>query len=184
MFRRSLIVGLLPLLAACDEGAGDRPPTRLVLAQPETVGAAFAVEAQLSGDAAAEGFFPGAAPPEAVRTGSLGTWTQAKGDGAVGEIELRFTFPAGARAFVLPIVNGPSVHGPTGGVLSVEIREGAQTLRALQTPSFPQWGYWLIAVAPKDKDHIITIVVRDSGAGWGQWIAVGAPRAVSLDVAT
>ncbi|MBV8072739.1 MAG: hypothetical protein JO270_22740 [Acidobacteriaceae bacterium] len=82
-----------------------------------------------------------------------------------------FTVPAN-RCLVLPVLTGPSTEHES--VKLVDADTGQRVASAPMQDQSRAWAYWRMPIEPGMKR--LRLLVRDDGAGWGQWIAVSAPR--------
>ncbi len=149
----------------------------------ETVSLAMAAgfpPAELSGEDvqgiwAENGQGPSAEPlPFAARI--VGSW--AGNDAHTGALRWRVVPPSGAW-LLIPYATGPDTAGQ-----SIRVRLAGQTqdlARLDPTPS-GAWRVWNVTVPTPDgaaSTAEIEIIAEDTGAGWGQWLSVAAPRVVS-----
>jgi hypothetical protein len=90
-----------------------------------------------------------------------------------------FTGTMSSSVFSAP-ANGcmilPVLHGPVGDQVSVAIKDaGTGTAimdQILSQEDQQQWKFWRVQVKPAEK---ISIVAKDKGSGWGEWLAVASP---------
>lgn len=81
-----------------------------------------------------------------------------------------FSAPANG-CLVLPVL-----HGPVGDRVSIAVKEagtGTAILNeTLHQDDRQEWKFWRLQLRPGEK---ISIVAKDEGNGWGEWLAVGSP---------
>ncbi len=70
----------------------------------------------------------------------------------------------------------PVLHGPVGDRVSVTVKDaGTGTAivdEILHRDDRQQWKLWRLQLKPGEK---ISVVAKDEGNGWGEWLAVGSP---------
>ncbi|GEO38398.1 hypothetical protein SAE02_25460 [Skermanella aerolata] len=100
-----------------------------------------------------------------------GSWNGS--DANVGNLVLDGLSVPVSRRIVIPVVTGPSSSSLSIAVLDSSGRE----LMRIQPESPMKWAALVIKV-PLDAGATIDLSVDDNGPGWGQWMAIGTPRAV------
>lgn len=128
----------------------------------------------LDGAAGVRGWHAGAgAPPSDPRAG-WGTYTR-QGDAGVGRVSLSVTVAPDVREIAVPLITGPVAEGVIFRVLG----EDGGEIAVLAAPADASgWRLWRIEMAPAARLRQLRIEVEDRGADWGQWAALGAPRAI------
>ena len=103
----------------------------------------------------------------------------AAGDQATGSIAFAITPPPNTD-IVMPFATGPSVRGQS---LEASFPDG--TRARLEVPGDTgdlQWRVSTLSFQDIAKHGgSVTIIAKDAGTGWGQWMAVGAPMATVLN---
>jgi hypothetical protein len=121
---------------------------------------------------------PGTSLPTPFSTSDVYATAKA-GDSALGNITLQVR--AAQRDVVLPFAVGPDASRQS---LSVAYQDG--TSDVLPIPMDSREGTWRLLAIPHDTlmghgGDLVSITARDDGSRWGQWLAVAAPEAVTLD---
>lgn len=123
------------------------------------------------GDVLDGGWFQEVGPPP-IAGSDFGTYG-AKGDLGVGEVELVITLPAHAAALIVPVVTGPA---GTGSVFKVvDMTEGAVVGALEEAPGLGVWRLWALPIPQELNGKQIRVTMSDTGAGWGEWGAIGPP---------
>ena len=162
--------------AVCLLGAHATAPDERIGAPPiardvSILGAAIQARAALSGGWTVNGQHPsaGAFPVDGL---VFGSWSGA--DANQGELTLGpFVAPEGA--FALPFVSGPSTHGQS---ILVKDAETGEIYIRFKPAARVQWSTLVLTIPPDKASRPLLLVATDHGGDWGQWIAVGQPRAV------
>ncbi|MBA0386376.1 hypothetical protein D7U91_00790 [Stenotrophomonas maltophilia] len=172
LYRRSDV----PAVAVPAQDAQEQPQMRgladPILNQTSSIntGAPLQVTAvDLHGDFAHDGYNAEVGQPS-LKTDIYGSWT-AKGDAGIGHASLSFLVPAGVDAIAVPVLTGPSATHAR-----FEVSDNEQTIDQLSdSPGLGHWRLWAVPVSAQSEPRTITINVTDSGNGWGEWTAIGAP---------
>ena len=105
--------------------------------------------------------------------------TAKAGDAATGQ--MNFTVDPGRSDIGLPFAVGPDA---THQNLSIAFPDGTATDVAIPK-DMPESSWHILAIPhetiARHGGAPLTITARDDGSGWGQWLAVAAPEAVTLD---
>jgi hypothetical protein len=131
---------------------------------------------ETTGSAEPDGFFPGVRKFRPSHLVPMRVWgTRPASDADTGAITLRTGPLCGTVA--LPYVTGPALSGlrvtversaPDGGLVSEQV--------AGLAPSTDHWSM-IVVSAPREYCSDYVFIAEDAGRGWGQWIAIGTPRA-------
>jgi hypothetical protein len=145
------------------------PGERIAEATPTRIGPALTGgPAAIQGSWTPNGYYPEAGPAP-VDGPVYGSWSGS--DANVGTLRLG-PYQVQSPALVgIPVVTGPSTGGLSLQVLNAKTGQPAASLKPF--PVHEKW--WLWNVKP---DTPIEIVAEDTGSGFGQWFAIGAPHYV------
>jgi hypothetical protein len=103
----------------------------------------------------------------------FGSWVGA--DANMGVLTFG-PFTPKSDSFVLPLVTGPDTHGLA---ISVVDASNDLVLVSFRPRVRREWSWLVITLPASPTSHPIRLVVTDHGADWGEWLAVGAPRALA-----
>lgn len=159
-----------------DEGASRGEWSAIALqfqsAPLEQLGEALGdIPVKVSGDWVKDGYYPGSGRPP-VKTSIIGSWVRSDAD--TGTIRIGPFRTASLDAIALPILTGPVSKKLS--VVVVDARSGATIAQLSPPPVFTKWRAWKI-VLPR-RAMRLEIIVKDEGAEWGEWLAVGMPHAL------
>lgn len=160
----------------CLVGARPAPPVETVGAPPReadvaVAGAPIEGKVALSGGWTPNGYHVSAGTPP-FDGPVFGSWSGAdanEGEATVGP----FTAPQGA--FALPLVTGPSTHGQS---IVVKDAETGEVYIRFRPAVRIQWRSLVLTLPPEKAARPLLLVAMDRGSEWGQWMAIGQPRAV------
>jgi hypothetical protein len=123
----------------------------------------------------ANGFYPEVGlPPGGSRC--FGSWIGPMGDTNTGTLHMGPVELEEGLTLGIPVVTGPVTQG-----LSVSVKDhdnGAELARLEPPPVLAVWKLWQVDL-PKNRKLSLDIFASDQGAGYGQWIAIGVPRAIN-----
>jgi hypothetical protein len=102
-----------------------------------------------------------------------GSWVGQ--DSNVGHITLAGLSVPPSRRIVIPFVMGPS---PSNLFITIHDPSGREIMR-FQPEATMNW-VALIVELQLDIGTTFDLIVEDSGRNWGQWMAIGTPRAVQV----
>ena len=95
----------------------------------------------------------------------------AGSDANVGAIASSVFSAPGNGCMILPVL-----HGPVGDQVSIVVRDietGTAVIdQTLHRNDNQHWKFWRVQLRPAAK---ISIMARDEGNGWGEWVAVSSP---------
>jgi hypothetical protein len=120
----------------------------------------------------------GGFPPAPWRGDTILT-SGVTGDGATAAAALAAA-PAPGQDIAIPFMSGPDARGES---LDAVFPDGA-TARLALPPDMPD-SIWRAATLPRADiarhGGAVTIIARDAGTEWGEWMAIGTPMATRLD---
>ena len=160
----------------CMFGARSAPPVETIGAPPReadvsVAGAPIEGRVALSGGWTPNGYHVSAGTPP-YDGPAFGSWSGAdanQGEATVGP----FTAPQGA--FALPLVSGPSTHGQS---IVVKDAETGEVYIRFKPAVRIQWRPLVLTLPPEKAARPLLLVAMDHGSEWGEWMAIGQPRAV------
>jgi hypothetical protein len=140
------------------------------LAAPLTVG-----EAVIDGGWTSRGGFTGS-PPAPSDAQWYGSWS---GDDAnTGSVRMPLAPLEPGRDIAVPFLTGPSTNG-----LAIRLVDVDGNAVLAQVDSLPvrdrAWAAWRVTIPEAARGHRLALVAEDTGGGWGQWLAIAAPRELS-----
>lgn len=151
------------------------PPSIIVRSLSRAdVGPALAAKPQFSGGS---GWTLGGVSAAANATPKdmpvYGSWSGA--DGNTGQVGFG---PAQVAqgAFALGVITGPDTTGQT---IVIKDARTFEVLAALRPRQSDNWTWLRFDLPPAAEDRSILIEAVDQGSGWGQWLGVTEPRALS-----
>jgi hypothetical protein len=159
--------------SACRLGEPFTPPVVLGETPSSRIGPALKTdEPKIEGAWRRDGYNAAAGTP--TWSGPVfGSWVASDAD--VGELTWTATL-GGARRFVVPLVVGPSAAGLSASV--IDPRDGRRLAQLDQPHGAVKWTTWLVELPDGFDGDAAVLRIRDAGQGWGQWLAVGAPRSL------
>jgi hypothetical protein len=141
-------------------------------ADPSNLGPVISSPHAYSGGWTLNGQEPSAGPPPFAGA-VFGSWTGS--DANVGVLTLG-PFAAPGGTFTLPIVTGPAIGGLS---ITVKDAETGEIYVQFAVPKRQRWSALSLTVPQAEASRPVIVVAEDKGADWGQWMAVGEPRAPS-----
>lgn len=172
LYRRSDVPAVgVPFLSS------EEQPQKRGLADPElnqtssiNTGAPLQVTSvDLQGDFARDGHNAEVGQPS-LKGDIYGSWT-VKGDAGTGHVSLSVVVPAGVNAIAVPVLTGPAATHAR-----FEVSDNGEAIDQLcNPPGLGHWRLWAVRVQAYSEPRTITITATDSGDGWGEWTAIGAP---------
>lgn len=175
----------LAVLAGCGEAAKEAtapaplPPapgaeTATVSTEPAHVNpAAGKTVLEASAETIApEWTLPGAHPTANVLEGKAWGSFGSKGDAGTGLTKVTFTVPAGTTSLGIPVAAGPGEKGSLS-ITVLDAKSGTKLGTMSPTEENQVWKVWTVAVPAGVTS--IEVDGDDKGAGWGEWVAFGAP---------
>jgi hypothetical protein len=120
---------------------------------------------------AKNGFYPGSGPPP-INAPVIGSWV--RNDADTGTVQIG-PFQSGSNdAIAIPLLTGPATNGLS--IRVVDAKSGDTIIGLSPPPVLTKWRAWKILLPRRNLS--LEIAAQDLGTGWGEWLALGAPRAL------
>ncbi|TWO69984.1 hypothetical protein FN976_16695 [Caenimonas sedimenti] len=102
-----------------------------------------------------------------------GSWSGS--DALKGRLRMTVSVE-GSRFLVLPYITGPRVHRQT---IRISDAVTSKVILDSRPPFAPTWRFPFMRLPPGTRS--VLIEAMDNGDGWGEWHAIGRPRALKAD---
>jgi hypothetical protein len=106
----------------------------------------------------------------------FGSYTSERGDQNTGTLRMGPFSPGDGFMLGIPIATGPDTKRLS--ITLTDHRSGRVIARLSPPPMLAAWKLWKVDLPHANKTSF-DLVASDQGEGWGEWLAVGTPRAVS-----